>query len=68
MLKPLLLAASLGLAALVRLPAAEPVALTLEQALGSVERVSLNVLLGREAAAQSLEAANQARSSAALRE
>ena len=62
MLKPLLLAASLGLAAFVRLPAAEPVALTLEQALGSVERVSLNVLLGREAAAQSLEAANQARS------
>ena len=62
MLKPTLLAALLGLAALVRLPAAEPVALTLEQALGSVERVSLNVLLGREAAAQSLEAANQARS------
>ncbi|MFM8337930.1 MAG: TolC family protein [Opitutaceae bacterium] len=53
----------LGLLVFVRLPAAEPVPLTLEQALGSVERVSLNVLLGRESAAQALEAANQARSS-----
>ncbi len=41
--------------------AAEPVALTLEQALASVERVSLSVLLSREAAAQALEAANQQR-------
>ena len=53
----------LGLLVFVRLPAAEPVPLTLEQALGSVERVSLNVLLGRESAAQALEAANQARAS-----
>ena len=35
--------------------------LTLEQALASVERVSLNVLLGRETTAQALEAANQQR-------
>lgn len=35
--------------------------LTLEQALASVERVSLSVLLGRETAAQALEAANQQR-------
>ncbi len=35
--------------------------LTLEQALASVERVSLNVLLGRETAAQAFEAANQQR-------
>lgn len=45
-----------------RLPAAEPVTVTLEQALASVEKVSLNVLLSRESAAQALEAANQARS------
>ncbi|MGH7945061.1 MAG: hypothetical protein ACREF9_08645, partial [Opitutaceae bacterium] len=44
------------------LPAAEPVAtLTLEQALASVERVNLDVLLGREAAAQALEAVRQRR-------
>jgi outer membrane protein TolC len=36
--------------------------LTLEQALASVERVSLNVLLSREAAAQAVETANQSRS------
>lgn len=41
--------------------AAEPVALTLEQALASAEKVSLSVLLSREAAAQALEAANQQR-------
>jgi len=57
-----LLAVMLSLAALANLPAAEPAALNLEQALASVERVSLNVLLGREAAAQALETANQARS------
>src|SRR5688572_12444599 len=44
--------------------AAEPVAnLTLQQALESVERVSLNVLLGREAEAQAFEAVRQQRSS-----
>lgn len=36
-------------------------ALTLEQALASVEGVNINVLLGREAAAQAIEAANQVR-------
>lgn len=41
---------------------AEPVAgLTLEQALESVERVSLNVLLSRETATQALEAVRQQR-------
>jgi outer membrane protein len=40
---------------------AEPVTLTLEQALGSVERANLNVLLGREAAVQALEQANATR-------
>lgn len=63
MRKPPLSVPLLGLICLARLPAAEPVPLTLEQALGSVERVSLNVLLGRESAAQALEAANQARAS-----
>jgi outer membrane protein len=49
-----LLAAALG--------AAEPGAtLTLEQALSSVERVNLNVLLGRETAAQAVEAIRQQR-------
>jgi outer membrane protein TolC len=56
------LAALLAVFALARLSAAEPVSLTLEQALATVEKVSLNVLLGRESAAQALEAANQARS------
>jgi outer membrane protein TolC len=63
MRKPPLSVPLLGLICLAHLPAAEPVPLTLEQALGSVERVSLNVLLGRESAAQALEAANQARAS-----
>ncbi|MFM9031840.1 MAG: TolC family protein, partial [Opitutaceae bacterium] len=53
----------LGLLVFVRLPAAEPVPLTLVQRRGSVERVCLTVLLGRESAAQALEAANQARAS-----
>lgn len=44
------------------LSAAEPVAtLSLEQALASVERVNLNVLLSRESAAQALEAVRQQR-------
>jgi outer membrane protein len=44
------------------LAAAESAApLTLEQALASVERVSLNVLLSRESSAQALELANQQR-------
>lgn len=37
--------------------------LTLEQALASVERVNVNVLLGRETAAQALEAVRQQRAS-----
>lgn len=41
--------------------AAESATLTLEQALGSVERANLNVLLGREAAVQALEQANLTR-------
>ncbi len=46
------------------LAAAEPAAtLTLEQALASVERVGLNVLLGRETTAQAVEAVNQQRAS-----
>ena len=45
----------------VLLRGAEPATLTLEQALASAEGVNLTVLLGREAAAQALEAANQAR-------
>jgi outer membrane protein TolC len=56
------LAVLLALLSVARISAAEPVTLTLEQALASVEKVSLNVLLGRESAAQALEAANQARS------
>ena len=56
------LATLLAALALARLSAAEPVTLTLEQALTTVEKVSLNVLLGRESAAQALEASNQARS------
>lgn len=43
------------------LRAGEPVSLTLEQALGSVERVSVTVLLSREAAAQAFEVVNQQR-------
>lgn len=43
------------------LRAGEPVTLTLEQALASVEKVSINVLLSREAAAQALEVINQQR-------
>lgn len=43
------------------LRAAEPATLTLDQALGTVERVNVNVLLGREAAAQALEAVRQQR-------
>jgi outer membrane protein len=42
---------------------AEPATLTLEQALASVERVNVNVLLGRETAAQALEAVRQQRAS-----
>jgi outer membrane protein len=42
---------------------AEPATLTLEQALGSVERVNLGVLLSREAAAQAIEQANVSRAS-----
>lgn len=56
------LAALLAAFVLCGLAAAEPVTLTLEEALATVEKVSLNVLLGRESAAQALEAANQARS------
>jgi outer membrane protein len=41
--------------------AAETTALTLEKALASAEGVNLSVLLGREAAAQAVEQANQAR-------
>ena len=41
--------------------AAEPATLTLEEALATTEGVNLNVLLGREAAAQALEFANQTR-------
>ncbi|MBI4624879.1 MAG: TolC family protein [Verrucomicrobia bacterium] len=44
--------------------AAEPAAtLTLEEALASVEKVNVSVLLSRETAAQSLEVANQQRAS-----
>jgi hypothetical protein len=43
------------------LPAAEGGALTLEEALAAVERVSLTVLLSRESAVQALEAAHQQR-------
>jgi outer membrane protein TolC len=43
------------------LRAAEPATLTLDQALGTVERVNVNVLLGRETAAQALEAVRQQR-------
>lgn len=45
----------------VPLRAGEPVNLTLEQALASVERVSVTVLLSREAAAQAFEVVNQQR-------
>lgn len=45
----------------VPLRAGEPVNLTLEQALASVERVSVTVLLSREAAAQALEVVIQQR-------
>ncbi|MDP3072702.1 MAG: TolC family protein [Opitutaceae bacterium] len=41
--------------------AAQPIVLTLEQALASAEGVNSNVLLSREAAAQALEQANLAR-------
>ncbi len=41
--------------------AGEPLKLTLEQAMASAEGVNSNVLLSREAAAQALEQANQAR-------
>ena len=44
-----------------RLGAAEPIALTLEQALASTEGVNLSVLLSRETAAQTIEFANQTR-------
>src|ERR1019366_932442 len=44
-----------------RLGAAEPASLTLEQALGMVEGVNLTVLLSRETAAQAVEAANVVR-------
>ena len=44
-----------------RLGAAEPASLTLEQALGTVEGVNLTVLLSRETAAQAVEAANVVR-------
>ena len=43
------------------LRAAEPATLTLDQALGTVERVNINVLLGRETATQALEAVRQQR-------
>ncbi|MBL9201510.1 MAG: TolC family protein [Opitutaceae bacterium] len=46
------------LSVLVAAQAAEPIALTLEQALASAEGVNSNVLLSREAAAQALEQAN----------
>src|SRR5258708_3634337 len=49
----------LGLGAV--LCAADPMPLTLEQAIASAEGVNLSVLLGREAAVQAQEAANQAR-------
>ncbi|MSU70721.1 MAG: TolC family protein [Opitutus sp.] len=55
----LLLLVSMILA--VPLRAGEPVNLTLEQALASVERVSVTVLLSREAAAQAFEVVNQQR-------
>lgn len=43
------------------LRASEPATLTLDQALATVERVNVNVLLGRESAAQALEAVRQQR-------
>jgi outer membrane protein TolC len=43
------------------LRAGEPETLTLQQALASVEKVNLNVLLGRETAAQAIEVINQQR-------
>ncbi len=52
-LLPLLLVAALR--------AAEPITLTLEQAMASAEGVNSSVLLSREAAAQALEQSNQAR-------
>lgn len=55
LLIPILLVSSLR--------AAEPATLTLDQALGTVERVNVNVLLGRESAAQALEAVRQQRAS-----
>lgn len=57
--RTLLLFLSLTLAG--PLHAGEPVTLTLEQALASVEKVSVNVLLSREAAVQALEAVTQQR-------
>jgi outer membrane protein len=50
-----------GLGMSVALRAAEPAVLSLEQALAAVEKVSLTVLLSREAQMQALEAANQQR-------
>jgi outer membrane protein TolC len=50
---------TLSLVGLLR--AAEPATLTLDQALATVERVNVNVLLGRESAAQALEAVRQQR-------
>lgn len=57
----LLLASAQCLALAVLARAAEPANLTLEQALGSAEGVNLTVLLGRESAAQAVEAVAQAR-------
>ena len=51
---------SIGLA-MVGFGRAAETTLTLEQALGSVERVNLNVLLGRETAAQAFESVAQQR-------
>ncbi len=50
---------TLGLA--VGLSRAQPTTITLEQAMASAEGVNLTVLLGREAAAQAVEVANQSR-------
>lgn len=63
MIRPLRLAPGVVflLALGANLRGADPVPLTLEQALASAEGVNLTVLLGREAALQAQEAANQVR-------
>ncbi len=60
--RPFLILAVLSLAAVAR--SAEPATLTLEQALASVEKVNLSVLLSREAAVQALEQSRVTRSNA----